>query len=133
LFHLKGGKMLGGYFGDQSYAATFPQEPEVYVQEIWRVNDQGEFVEMVEGTLGGVIRMSECERVEFLKVRIRESNEEQRGQGDAGSVQGLAGGAVGSNGCGADGQQLAPEQQPNSAEGRVGDGTAENSTCQPRG
>jgi hypothetical protein len=68
IFHLKTGKLLGGYFGPQSFAATFPQEPEMYVEEIWRVDDRGEFVEKVPGTLGGVIRVAECERVEFLSV-----------------------------------------------------------------
>jgi hypothetical protein len=32
LFHLKNGKMFGGHYGGQSYAATPPQEPEVYVE-----------------------------------------------------------------------------------------------------
>jgi hypothetical protein len=68
LFHLKGGKLLGGYFGSRSFAATFPHDQEIYVEEIWRVDERGEFVEAVENTLGGVIRISECERVEFLRV-----------------------------------------------------------------
>lgn len=45
LFHLKNGKMLGGYFGKSSYATTFPDEPEIYVQEVWRVDELGKFVE----------------------------------------------------------------------------------------
>src|SRR5580700_10635118 len=33
LFHLKNGKMLGGYFGNNSYAATYPHEPDIYVEQ----------------------------------------------------------------------------------------------------
>ncbi len=68
LFHLKDGKMLGGYFGPKSYASTFPQLPEVYVEEVWRVDQEGRFLEKVEGTLGMVIRPADCERLEFLIV-----------------------------------------------------------------
>jgi hypothetical protein len=74
LFHLKGGKMVGGYFGRKSYVSTFPQVPEVYVQEVWRVDERGRFVEMVEGTLGMVIRAADCERLEFLLVEENKPN-----------------------------------------------------------
>ena len=69
IFHWKKGGMSGGFFGEHSYASTFPQEPEVYVEEMWRVDDRGVFLEVVENTLGGVVRLSECERVEFLTVQ----------------------------------------------------------------
>jgi hypothetical protein len=41
----------------------------MYVEEIWRVDADGEFIEMVDGTLGGVVRIAECERVEFQSVK----------------------------------------------------------------
>jgi hypothetical protein len=74
LFHLKNGKMLGGYFGVKSYVTTFPQEPEIYVEEVWRVDDRGAFIEKVEGTLGMVIRQADCERLEFFVVEGDDTN-----------------------------------------------------------
>ncbi len=74
LFHLKDGRMLGGYFGEKSYASTFPQQPEIYVEEVWRVDAGGEFIEKVEGTLGTVIRQADCERLEFLFVEGDDTN-----------------------------------------------------------
>lgn len=66
LFHLKNGKMVGGYFGSRSFASTFPQEPEIYCEKVCRVDDRGEFTEWVEGSLGTVMKVSDCERVEFF-------------------------------------------------------------------
>lgn len=74
LFHLKDGKMLGGYFGEKSYASTYPQQPEIYVEETWRVDSRGEFFEKVEGTLGMVIRQADCERLEFLIIEGDNTN-----------------------------------------------------------
>lgn len=74
LFHLKDGKMLGGYFGEKSYVSTFPQQPEIYVEEVWRVDDRGAFLEKVEGTLGTVIRQADCDRLEFLVVEGDNTN-----------------------------------------------------------
>jgi hypothetical protein len=68
LFHLKEKKLLGGYYGEKSFVSAAPQPPEVYVEEVWRVDDRGEFIEKVEGTMGCVIRLADCERVEFLEV-----------------------------------------------------------------
>jgi Family of unknown function (DUF6338) len=97
LFHLKDGKLLGGYFGANSYASTYPQQPEMYVEQVWRVDEFGKFIEMVPGSLGMVI--NECVRVEFLAVQHQEVNNGQSQQRDTGSkreVSALAGGAGGS-------------------------------------
>lgn len=131
LFHLKNGKHLGGYFGGKSFAATYPQEPELYVEEVWRVDERGEFVEMVEGTLGSVIRIADCERVEFFQVKPEgESNETSLhrersggtgGDGGAGSSDGAGDSGDGrparAGECGSDAASPAP--------GRLGDGTPE--------
>ena len=74
MFHLKNGRMVGGYYGAKSYATAYPQAQEVYVEEVYRVDENGKFVEAVSGTMGMVIRQSECERLEFLVVEEEASN-----------------------------------------------------------
>lgn len=130
LFHLKSGKLLGGYFGGNSYASTFPHEPEICVEEIYRVDANGRFVEIVEDTLGGVIRISECERVEFLKVMPKEKTDErQKGRAEhsgtsAGDPTAL-GGPGGAEVSGTNGDILPTEQHRSEAPaGGVGHGTA---------
>lgn len=67
LFHLKSGAKLGGLYGEHSFASSFPNEQEVYVQEIWRVDELGRFVEKVEGTAGTIIKRDECTLIELFK------------------------------------------------------------------
>ncbi len=66
LFHLKSGAKLGGLYGENSFASSFPNEQEVYIQEIWRVDEQGRFVEKVQGTAGTVIKREECTLIELF-------------------------------------------------------------------
>lgn len=69
LFHLKDKRMVGGYFGSESYASTYPQEPEIYVEVVWQVDQiTGKFLSPVVGSFGSVIRQSEWERIEFLQI-----------------------------------------------------------------
>jgi hypothetical protein len=121
LFHLKNGKMLGGFFGERSYASTFPQEPEIYVEEVWRVNEIGQFVEKVPGTAGAVVRQNDWERVEFFEIKLEEQSAGQE-QGDGGSERELpsASGRDGGSGSAGTGQ---PAGEANTPAGGFGDGT----------
>lgn len=91
LFHLKNGKRFGGYFGDNSYSSTFPHDPELYVEQVWRVDERGEFIEMVDRTIGSVVRQSDCELIEFFSPS-GESEDEPEQQRNDGKVSNLVGG-----------------------------------------
>ncbi len=68
LFHLKSGTKLGGLYGHNSFASSFPNEQEVYVQEIWRVDELGRFIERVQGTAGAVVKHEECTLIELFTM-----------------------------------------------------------------
>lgn len=68
-FHLKTGEKLGGYFGENSFATSFPNNQEIYVEETWRLDEDGEFTEPVEGTKGAFVYREDCALVQFLEVR----------------------------------------------------------------
>jgi hypothetical protein len=68
LFHLKNGKKLGGFFSDESFASSYPMDAEVYVEQVWRVDQFGRFTDMVQDTAGMVIRYAECDLIEFFTV-----------------------------------------------------------------
>ena len=48
LFHLKDGRMIGGYFGPDSYATAYPGEGDIYVQAVCKVNDDGTFSDPID-------------------------------------------------------------------------------------
>jgi hypothetical protein len=45
LARLKTGGMVGGFFGVNSYVTSYPHAAEIYVEEAWKTNDSGMFVE----------------------------------------------------------------------------------------
>jgi len=71
LFHLKSGERIGGFFGRESYASSYPTEAEIYVENIWRVDENGRFAENVEGNAGMIIRYADCHMMEFYRAEGR--------------------------------------------------------------
>jgi hypothetical protein len=123
LFHLKNGKMVGGYFGAKSFASTYPQEPELYVEQVWRVCENGKFVEVVEGTAGAVLRQSDWDRIEFFEIQYEEQKDgAEIPEGADGAATPVVGGSTGTEPTGTEPKHCQPtEDRP--AAGRIGDGT----------
>lgn len=66
LCHLKSGEMLGGLFSDRSSASSYPRTEDLYLEEIWRVDEGGRFLERIEQTAGVLVRREECTHIEFF-------------------------------------------------------------------
>ena len=73
-FHLKTGERLGGYFGENSFATSFPHTQEVYIEEEWHLDEDGKFTEPIEGTKGTIVNREDCSLVQFLEVREAAGN-----------------------------------------------------------
>jgi hypothetical protein len=67
-FHLKEGKELGGYFGDRSFAASSANGQEIYVEEVWRLDEDGRFIAPEEGTPGAMVNREDCTHIEFIET-----------------------------------------------------------------
>lgn len=68
------GRWVGGYFGPNSYASSFPQPREVFLEQASRMGAAGGFEEPVESTVGLYIRCDDVRVLELLAAG---------GQGDA--------------------------------------------------
>lgn len=68
LFHLKTGEKLGGLLGEGSTASAYPYVPDVYVEEVWRLDDLGRFSERIEQTAGALVRRDDCSHIEFFTL-----------------------------------------------------------------
>ena len=67
-FHRKEGKDIGGYFGENSFSASSSDGKEIYVEEVWRLDEDGRFIERVEGTGGAIVYMGDCHLIEFFET-----------------------------------------------------------------
>ena len=67
LVQLKNGSKLGGYYGSESYATSFPTEGDIYLETVYRVDEDGKFKESIDGSSGAIIRKDQYELIEFFK------------------------------------------------------------------
>ncbi len=66
LFHLKSGQKVGGLYGSESSASTFPHVQQVYVQSLYRVDPEGNWT-LVSRTKGAIINREDCDLIELLQ------------------------------------------------------------------
>lgn len=55
LIHLKNGKMIGGYYGGESYSTSFPRHGDLYLERVCKVDADGCFKSIVDRTDGMLI------------------------------------------------------------------------------
>jgi hypothetical protein len=64
---LRDGKMLGGLFGKDSFAAAYPGRQDLFLERAWRLDEEGSFVAEVHDTAGVWLRAEDIRLVEFLE------------------------------------------------------------------
>jgi hypothetical protein len=62
---LKNGKRIGGKYGLNSYSSTYPNPEGIYLEEVWKLNDEYGFDEIVDQTEGILITENEISTIEF--------------------------------------------------------------------
>ena len=53
---LTDGRVVGGIFGRDSFASSYPEPGHIFIQELWNIDDQGRFVEQEIGSPGILLR-----------------------------------------------------------------------------
>lgn len=72
LFHLLNGNLIGGYYGENSYAGDYPNDGDIYIEAVYTVDDVGRFGKPIPGTDGMVIKKESYTHIEFFNVPIKE-------------------------------------------------------------
>jgi hypothetical protein len=68
LIRLSDGKSLGGYWGPNSYAGSFPNDGDIYLEAVYLVNSDGTFGKPFEGTKGALLRRDQYICIELFSV-----------------------------------------------------------------
>jgi hypothetical protein len=71
LFHLKSGAKIGGLYSTQSYVSSFPTSQEIYVEEVWQIDEQGGWRDPIEDSAGAFNKMEECTHFELFHAGTR--------------------------------------------------------------
>ena len=67
IVHLKNGQKIGGPFGIESFASSNPADEQIYLEEVWVLDEDDRFVGPVEDSRGIIIMNDEIRAVEFFK------------------------------------------------------------------
>lgn len=73
---LRDGEMVAGFFGEGSFASAYPEQGDLFLEEAWRVDENGAFIERAPGTAGMMVPQDSIELVELLQPR--EVNDRER-------------------------------------------------------
>jgi hypothetical protein len=68
LVHLANDKLLGGYWGGNSYAGSFPNDGDIYLEAVYSIDDAGRFGEPIPNTRGVLLRKEQYSYVELFSV-----------------------------------------------------------------
>lgn len=64
---MKSGRVVGGYYGSESFAASFPNQEDLYLELLCDMTPDGRLNGISPLTEGGIIRMEEVQLLEFFR------------------------------------------------------------------
>jgi hypothetical protein len=67
IVHLKNGQKVGGRFGLESFASSNPADEQIYLEEVWLLDEADSFLNPVENSRGIIIMNNEIRAVEFFE------------------------------------------------------------------
>lgn len=68
LVHLNNGKKIGGLYSDNSSASSYPDKEEIYIEEVWDIDDKGKIIAKINGTKGMWIDNKSFDYIEFFNI-----------------------------------------------------------------
>ncbi len=67
IVHLKDGRKIGGRYHTDSFASSFPESPQIYVEEVWKLSKTGKFLKQIERSQGIILFSESIDMVEFFE------------------------------------------------------------------
>lgn len=64
---LKNGETFGGLFGPNSFVTSTPEPEQIYLEEVWHINEHGGFNNPKVETAGMLLTGSDIQTIEFFK------------------------------------------------------------------
>jgi hypothetical protein len=60
--------MLGGLYSGKSFASSYPEKEDLYLSQLWKVDEKGVFKEPVENSGGLLVNFEEVHFIEIFKL-----------------------------------------------------------------
>jgi hypothetical protein len=67
IVHLHDGRKIGGIWDRKSYASSFPVKEQIYLEKVWKLDEQGGFENPIESSKGIILLGEDVSSVEFFE------------------------------------------------------------------
>lgn len=64
----KSGQVMAGLYGPGSFASSFPQRQDLFIEKLLSLDENGKVVGWKEGSAGALVNMENLERIEFFQI-----------------------------------------------------------------
>ena len=68
LVHLKDGNLIGGLYQSASFASSYPDPEDLYIQEVWKIDENGSFLEKMPQTAGMLLTRDSIDYIELYNL-----------------------------------------------------------------
>ena len=69
IVHMRDGRMFGGKYGAASFASEYPAKKQIYLEELWELNDDGSFGKKIPDSRGALFLEDSFEVIEFFALK----------------------------------------------------------------
>jgi len=66
IVHLRDGKKIAGRYDKSSFSSSYPAEEQIYLEEVWHLDERGAFVRPVDRSAGIIILGKDISSLEFF-------------------------------------------------------------------
>lgn len=78
LIHLNNGNKIAGFYGQDSHSSHFPNKKDIYLEQVWELDDNNAIKEPVPYSKGVFIDESSIYFIEFLNCEDSQNSEESQ-------------------------------------------------------
>ena len=68
IVHLRGGTRIGGRYDANSFVSSFPAREQIYLEEVWQLDEKMNFHKKIDKTKGMLILGEDVLMIEFFSA-----------------------------------------------------------------
>ena len=77
LIHLKDGSLVGGLSHGKSFASSYPASEDIYIEQVWKISEQGKFLEKIPQSIGMLVTRDSIEYIEMYSFNKEEGDKSE--------------------------------------------------------
>lgn len=67
IVYLNDGTKFGGMYDTESFASSYPAEEQIYLQQVWEIDEKRKFLKPIERSRGIIVSKKDIKAIEFFR------------------------------------------------------------------